>query len=80
MGWLDQRAWGTTMALKALNSTIPPHPLLASAEAELADLQPKRPVVSAEPSLKMVPTADWAKTVSAQGSRFQFLGSSHVSF
>lgn len=64
VGWLDQRAWGTTMALKALNSTTPPHPLLALAEAELAKLQPKLPMVSVETSLQLVPAGDWAKPVS----------------
>lgn len=66
MGWLDQRAWGISIALRALNSTTPPHPLLASAEAELAKLQPKLPMVSAEPSLKIVANADWSKPVSTR--------------
>ena len=31
VGWLDQRAWGVGMALRALNQTRPPHPLLPMA-------------------------------------------------
>ena len=61
MGWLDQRAWGTTMALAALNTTAPPHPLLARAEAELAQLRPRRPTPGREPALRAVVAADWGK-------------------
>ena len=74
VGWLDQRAWGTTMALKALNQTTPPHPLLVTAQVELAKLQAKRPVPSASSSLKPVGSADWAKPVTMIG------GSATVSF
>ena len=67
VGWLDQRAWGTTMALNALNTTAPPHPLLAMAEAALAPLSARAPIPAEDASLKPVPKQAWAEPVKVLG-------------
>ena len=67
VGWLDQRAWGTTMALNALNTTEPPHPLLAMAEAALAPLSARAPIPAEDASLKPVPKPAWAQPVKVLG-------------
>lgn len=62
VGWLDQRAWGTTLAVEALHreSTLPQHPLLALATAELEALIPQRPQpADGQHGMQVVPKDQW---------------------
>lgn len=78
VGWLDQRSWGTTLALEALNQSKAPHPLLALATAELEALTPRRPN---HEGLQSVPEEHWSKTltVCAGSATVAFDGSGAIS-
>ena len=73
VGWLDQRAWSVSLALRALNQTAPPHPLLPMATAELAALTPHHPG-SAAAAMTAVPRSGWLTplTVCAGGATVAF--------
>ena len=64
VGWLDQRAWGTTMELAALKQSVPPHPLLQRCEEELAALHPAVPAPAGDSALAAVPAEDWTQSIS----------------